>query len=134
MKNGFSIIIILIVFSIASCAKIDRQRPVINWVKVNGIDADSLFLSNGTFSVNYNITDNELIQSCRIYLQEQVNNDSAFYSLVIKDVNTNSFTDELIMVVPDSVILDSNYFSLKVDAFDNSGNQAIQRKLIINFN
>lgn len=134
MKNGFHIVIILIVFSMASCAKIDRIPPEINSLKINGIEvSDTTYLGSGTFIVNYMISDKELVQSCKFNLKEQVNHDSAFSYLLIKEINSNQFIDEVTMYVPDSVKLNSKFFSLTLNAFDNSGNQAKQRKTIINF-
>ena len=134
MKNGFRIVISIIALSLASCAKIDRIPPEIVSLKINGFEvSDTTYVGSGSFLVNYEITDKELVQACKFNLKEQVNHDSAFAYLLIKEINASQFIDAVSMTVPDSVKQNSKFFSLTLNAFDNSGNQAKQRKTIINF-
>ncbi len=125
--------IVLLLFMIQSCAKIDKIRPSINSLFVNDHSGDTVYIGPGILLINYEITDNELIQSNKLKLLEQTTNDTAFFYLFIEDVNSNTYNKEITVIVPDSIKAISKFFTLTIDAFDDSGNQALQKKTIINF-
>ena len=64
---------------ILSCAKIDKIRPSINSLNVNDRSGDTVYIGPGTLLINYEITDNELIQSNKLKLLEQ---NHTFYLLL----------------------------------------------------
>ena len=129
-KAFYSAFILIMLWS---CAKIDRISPTINFSQINEQSTDTVYIGPGTLFINYEITDNELIQSNKLRLVEQTSNDSPYTYLYIEDVYSAIYNKEITIVVPDSVKEMSKFFTLTIDAFDDSGNRAVQKKTIINF-
>ena len=133
MKNVVYILSSVLFIAMLSCAKQDKNLPYISTVKINNLGTDTVYLVQGTFEVDYQVSDDELVVDSRIRITENANPDSGFFYLNIQRINSNNYNGFDLIVVPDSVKEDSKLYLLTVDAYDNSGNEALQWEKTIYF-
>ena len=133
MKNVVYILSSVLFLAMLSCAKQDKNLPYISTVKINNLGTDTVYLVQGTFEVDYQVSDDELVVDSRIRITENANPDSGFFYLNIQRINSNNYNGFDLIVVPDSVKEDSKLYLLTVDAYDNSGNEALQWEKTIYF-
>ena len=118
---------------IFSCQKIDKIGPVVETLSVNGIFEDTIYLAPLEIYVEYEVTDDELVVDTRIRIIELANPDSGFFYLDITRANSDYFKGSNKLSIPDSILQVSKLYSLTIDAYDPSGNQAIQKKSLLHF-
>lgn len=133
MNRKVLILILLSLLTFSSCKKVDRNKPFISSIKVNGDASDTVFTLEQSLSISYEVSDDVMIVDTKLKLVEQGNLDSGFFYLAIEPVNSNNYSGLNTVTIPDSVATDSTYLKVSVDAYDNSGNQATQLSKIINF-
>ena len=132
--RSVSYISLLLLFLLGtSCLKIDNNRPYISGLKVNDIGTDTVYIVNGDLTISYQVSDDVTVVDTKIDMVQQDNLDSGFFYLSILSVNAKDYVVNDNVVVPDSVKKDSKLFKISVNAFDDSGNQALQVSKIINF-
>ena len=133
MNKAKCFVVLIGLFVLYSCAKIDRNKPFIASLKVNGDASDTVYTGELTLNISYEITDDELIVESRLKMVQQDDLDSGFFYLNISSINAKSYSGNAIIIVPDSVTVDSKLFKLSIDAYDSSGNTADPVYQIINF-
>lgn len=133
MKYSSVIILSFLLCLLYSCARVDNNLPYISGLKVNGEGTDTIYLLEGDLNVDYLISDDELIVDSKVKLVQNDNLDSGFIFLSIVSVNSKDYTGNEEIIVPDSIKKHSKLFTLSVDAFDDSGNQAYQLSKLIHF-
>jgi hypothetical protein len=133
MRKARVFILIAGLLAVFSCAKVDRNKPFIASLKINGDAGDTIYTGKLTLNISYEITDDVMIVDSRLKMVQQDDLDSGFFYLNITSVNARTYSGNATIIVPDSVTVDSKLFKLSIDAFDDSGNQADPIYKIINF-
>lgn len=133
MKWTYYILTIFLIIGVYSCNKVDRTPPEIESFKINGLELDTIYLGPGILDITYEVSDNEMVVDSKIKIIELANIDSGYFYLNIQKIQLNRYSGSDLVIVPDSVRVDSYKFEVTIDAFDDSGNQAIQKKILVNF-
>lgn len=133
---------IVLVFSFG-CNKQDNFRSVVEYILINDIKTDTLdsdTVFNQTFPIiaDFKLTDNEGVEQYRLeFIRTKVEDTIPdLHFLEIKSTgglteyigsSTIDFDDAVIDTLPTYPI----YYFITVDCFDKSGNQAVQKKNIV---
>lgn len=133
MRKARVFILIAGILAVFSCAKVDRNKPFIASLKINGDASDTVYTGKLTLNISYEITDDVMVVDSRLKMVQQDDLDSGFFYLNITSVNARNYSGNATIIVPDSVTQDSKLFKLSIDAYDNSGNTADPVYQIINF-
>jgi hypothetical protein len=133
MRPYSFIISILFVLLLNSCIEVDKTRPYISGLKINGLSGDTVYTGIGDLDITYSISDNITIKESRVKVQQQDNLDSGFFYLAIQAVNAKYFDGQNAVSIPDSIRSDSKLFKVSIDAYDTYGNQAFPVVSVINF-
>jgi len=134
----YSVIALLFAFA---CKRPDNLKPVVEHLIINAINTDTL-KSDTVFDVSFPIdaafklTDNEGVEQYRFEFIKTTDSLPDLQFLEIKSTgglnefngNTSvSFSQSILDTLPNYPL----YYFITVDCFDKSGNQALQKKNII---
>jgi len=133
MKRIAIIALITIALLIYSCAEIDKIAPIISSLEVNGKSGETIYIGVPNLTIEYEVSDNEFVVDSKIKIVEDANLDSGYFYLNIQSLGVGRYEGMLTVTIPDSVFQLSTPLTISIDAFDDSGNQAIQVKSTIIF-
>ena len=133
MKRNSTIALFFVVFFLYSCAKVDKEPPIISFLEVNGKTDEVIYIGIPKLSIEYEVFDNEFVVDSKIKIVENANLDSGYFYIHIQSINANAYTGSLNVTLPDSIFQLKHQLTVSIDAFDDSGNQATQLNTIIKF-
>ena len=133
MKRIAIIALLAIALLIYSCAEIDKIAPIISSLEVNGKSGETIYIGVPNLTIEYEVSDNEFVVDSKIKIVEDANLDSGYFYLNIQSLGVGRYEGMLMVTIPDSVFQLSTPLTISIDAFDDSGNQAIQVKSTIIF-
>ena len=135
MKNPFLFLLILS-FAFA-CNKRDNFRPVVEYIKVDGVLADTIFNQSFPFSSEFKLTDNDGVEEYRFEFKKTVDTMPDLHFLGIKNIGGPkeylgstiiNFSNEIL----DTILYDTlGFYNITLDCFDKTGNQALQKKILV---
>ena len=135
MKNQF-LFLLLILFAFA-CNKRDNFKPVVEYIKVDGVLADTIFNQSFPFSSEFNLTDNEGVEEYRFEFIKTIDSLPDLHFLEIENIGgpidylgstTVNFSNEIL----DTITYDTlGFYKITLDCFDKTGNQALQKKILV---
>ena len=133
-KAVFFLIILFIAFS---CNKRDNFRPVVEYIMVDTIIADTIFNMSFPFITEYRLTDNEGVEEYRFEFIKTIDSMPDLHTLELKNIGgpkdylgstTVNFSNDLL----DTILYDTlGFYNIILDCFDKTGNTAIQKKILV---
>jgi hypothetical protein len=135
MKKAVFFLIIL--FMAFSCNKRDNFRPVVEYIMVDTIIADTIFNMSFPFITEYRLTDNEGVEEYRFEFIKTIDSMPDLHVLEIKNIGgpkdylgstTVNFSNDIL----DTILYDTlGFYKINLDCFDKTGNTAIQKKILV---
>jgi hypothetical protein len=132
---------IIVVFVFASGCGPDNFRPVVQTLIVNNVNTDMLpsdTIFNVTFPIEseFELTDNEGVEKYRFEFNRTNDSIPDFHSIDLGNVGglkefTGFTTVDFDQSILDTLPENPGYYFISVDCFDLTGNEAIQKKVII---
>jgi len=135
MKNKF--LFLLIIFFAFACNKRDNFRPVVEYIKVDSVLADTIFNMSFPFSSEYLLTDNDGVEEYRFEFIRTLDTLPDLHLLEIKNIGGPSeYNGSTIVDFPDAILDTITYdtlgfYKITVDCFDKTGNTALQKKILV---
>ena len=135
MKKTFLFALILIFAS--ACNKRDNFRPVVEYIKVDSLIVDTIFNQSFPFITEYRLTDNDGVEEYRFEFIKTLDSLPDLHILEIKNIGGPSeylgstivnFSPSLLDTIPYDTL---GYYRITVDCFDKTGNQALQKKILV---
>lgn len=135
MKKTF--LFALIIFFASACNKRDNFRPVVEYIKVDSLIVDTIFNQSFPFITEYRLTDNDGVEEYRFEFIKTLDSLPDLHILEIKSIGGPSeylgstivnFSDALLDTIPYDTL---GYYRITVDCFDKTGNQALQKKILV---
>ncbi len=131
------ILFLLILFFAFACNKRDNFRPVVEYIEVNDEIADTIFNVGFPITTKFRLTDNDGVEEYRFEFIRSRDTSANLHSIEIKNIGgvneytgniTISFSSEIL----DTILFDTlGFYNITVDCFDKTGNQAFQKKVVV---
>ena len=135
MKKSFLFLFIL--FISFACNKRDNFKPVVEYIKVNNVLADTVFNVSFPFDSEFQLTDNEGVEEYRFEFIKTIDTLPDLHFLEIKTIGGPkdylgstivNFSNEAL----DTITYDTlGFYKITLDCFDKTGNQALQKKILV---
>lgn len=135
MKKTFFFALTL--FFAFACNKRDNFRPVVEYIKVDSVLADTIFNMSFPFSSEYRLTDNDGVEEYRFEFTRTLDTLPDLHFLEIKNIGGPTeyngstkvdFPDEVL----DTILYDTlGFYRITVDCFDKTGNTALQKNILV---
>jgi hypothetical protein len=133
MPRTIHILSLLFVLLFYSCTKVDKIKPIVSLLEVNGKSGEIIYVGVPKLIIDYEVSDDILVVDSKIKLFETNNTDSGYISLNIQSLNTSYYRGVITIIIPDSIFDLSIPLTISIDGFDDSGNQADQLKSTIKY-
>lgn len=131
------ILFFLITFFSFACSKRDNFRPVVEYIKVDSVLADTIFNMSFPFNTEYKLTDNEGVEEYRFEFIKTLDSMPDLHFLEIKGIGGPTeylgstiinFSNDLL----DTIQYDTlGFYKITLDCFDKTGNQALQKQVLV---
>lgn len=131
------ILFFLLFFFVFACNKRDNFRPVVEYIKVDSVLADTIFNLSFPFVSEFQLTDNDGVEEYRFEFIKTLDSLPDLQLVEIKNIGGPTdymgstivnFSEELL----DTIAYDTlGFYNITVDCFDKTGNQALQKKILV---
>lgn len=135
MKKSFLFLFLLLIAF--ACNKRDNFKPVVEYIKVNSVLADTIFNVSFPFDSEFQLTDNEGVEEYRFEFIKTIDTLPDLHFLEIKNIGGSkdylgstivNFSNETL----DTISYDTlGFYKITLDCFDETGNQALQKIILV---